>query len=309
MLSEPVRLRLLALAAEEELAIGELADLLGESQPNVSRHLAPLRQVGLVLGAARGHSRARAPRRGGGGRPGRGGRARERPRPLRGRREPRADGRGRARARSVARAFFARARRRRRSPEALDETVALRRRAVAPAPCPGAGGRRGHRRRRAARRARALVRACRGDRSLGRAARWARRACHAPRLPQRGAPRRARRARAPRSTSARGPTSCSRRGCFITRRARWTSCGSSTLLAKPASELAPGGAVRDRRLRAARRRVDARRGRSVARLRGGGAEALRPEAGLEDAEVIQDPGRVVRQGEGRAPALAGDGFT
>ena len=42
VLAEPVRLRLLALAAEEELAIGELAGLLSESQPNVSRHVAPL---------------------------------------------------------------------------------------------------------------------------------------------------------------------------------------------------------------------------------------------------------------------------
>src|SRR3954451_13281607 len=49
VLAEPVRLRLLALAAAEELAIGELAGLLGESQPNVSRHLTPLRQAGLVL--------------------------------------------------------------------------------------------------------------------------------------------------------------------------------------------------------------------------------------------------------------------
>ncbi len=48
LLSEPVRLRLLALAGEEELAIGELADLLGESQPNVSRHAAPLKQAGLL---------------------------------------------------------------------------------------------------------------------------------------------------------------------------------------------------------------------------------------------------------------------
>lgn len=48
VLSEPVRLRLLALAAEEELAIGELAEILGESQPNVSRHAAPLRQAGLL---------------------------------------------------------------------------------------------------------------------------------------------------------------------------------------------------------------------------------------------------------------------
>lgn len=49
VLAEPVRLRLLALAAEEELAIGELAGLLAESQPNVSRHLTPLKQAGLVL--------------------------------------------------------------------------------------------------------------------------------------------------------------------------------------------------------------------------------------------------------------------
>jgi ArsR family transcriptional regulator len=48
LLAEPIRLRLLALAAEEELAVGELADLLAESQPNVSRHLAPLRQAGLL---------------------------------------------------------------------------------------------------------------------------------------------------------------------------------------------------------------------------------------------------------------------
>src|SRR5580765_957897 len=48
VLSEPVRLRLLALAQQEELAIGELAELLGESQPNISRHAAPLKQAGLL---------------------------------------------------------------------------------------------------------------------------------------------------------------------------------------------------------------------------------------------------------------------
>jgi len=48
LLGDPIRLRLLALAAEEELAVGELAELLSESQPNVSRHLAPLRQAGLL---------------------------------------------------------------------------------------------------------------------------------------------------------------------------------------------------------------------------------------------------------------------
>ena len=48
LLSDPFRLRLLALANVEELALGELAELLGESQPNVSRHAAPLRQAGLL---------------------------------------------------------------------------------------------------------------------------------------------------------------------------------------------------------------------------------------------------------------------
>ncbi len=48
VLSEPARLRLLALAADEELSIGELAELLGESQPNVSRHATALRLAGLL---------------------------------------------------------------------------------------------------------------------------------------------------------------------------------------------------------------------------------------------------------------------
>jgi ArsR family transcriptional regulator len=42
-------LRLLALAAEEELSIGELAELLNENQPNVSRYAGALRQAGLLL--------------------------------------------------------------------------------------------------------------------------------------------------------------------------------------------------------------------------------------------------------------------
>jgi len=48
LLSEPIRLRLLAVTAEEELSIGELVDVLGESQPNVSRHVSTLKQAGLV---------------------------------------------------------------------------------------------------------------------------------------------------------------------------------------------------------------------------------------------------------------------
>jgi len=54
VLAEPVRLKLLALAAEEELAIGELALLLNESQPNVSRHVAPLKAAGLLLSRKQG---------------------------------------------------------------------------------------------------------------------------------------------------------------------------------------------------------------------------------------------------------------
>lgn len=49
VLAEPTRLRLLAAAAQEELSIGELTELLGESQPNVSRHLGQLRKLGLLL--------------------------------------------------------------------------------------------------------------------------------------------------------------------------------------------------------------------------------------------------------------------
>jgi len=49
LLGEPFRLRLLALAREEELAMGELAELLDESLPNVSRHVSSLRQAGLLV--------------------------------------------------------------------------------------------------------------------------------------------------------------------------------------------------------------------------------------------------------------------
>jgi len=48
VLGEPVRLRLLALGAHEELSVGELSELLEESQSNVSRHLAALRKLGLL---------------------------------------------------------------------------------------------------------------------------------------------------------------------------------------------------------------------------------------------------------------------
>lgn len=54
VLSEPVRLRLLGLAATEELAIGELAELLREGQPKISRHAAALREAGLLLARRQG---------------------------------------------------------------------------------------------------------------------------------------------------------------------------------------------------------------------------------------------------------------
>lgn len=54
LLSEPMRLRMLALAATEELSVGELGELLDESQPNVSRHAAALRQCGLLTGRREG---------------------------------------------------------------------------------------------------------------------------------------------------------------------------------------------------------------------------------------------------------------
>ncbi len=49
LLGEPSRLRLLGLTSEDELSIGELAELSGEAQPNVSKHLKQLREAGLVV--------------------------------------------------------------------------------------------------------------------------------------------------------------------------------------------------------------------------------------------------------------------
>ena|SRR5436190_22512762 len=47
-LSDKTRLRLLILMADGEVPVGFLADRLGESQPKTSRHLAYLRNAGLV---------------------------------------------------------------------------------------------------------------------------------------------------------------------------------------------------------------------------------------------------------------------
>lgn len=49
LLGEPRRLRLLGLTSEDELSIGELAELTREAQPNVSKHLKQLREAGLVI--------------------------------------------------------------------------------------------------------------------------------------------------------------------------------------------------------------------------------------------------------------------
>lgn len=54
LLSDPVRVRLLALAEAEELGVGELAELLGEGQPKISRHGAALRDAGLVTAKRNG---------------------------------------------------------------------------------------------------------------------------------------------------------------------------------------------------------------------------------------------------------------
>ncbi len=54
LLSDPTRLRVLALAATEELAVSELAELLREGQPKVSRHASLLRDAGLLSGRKHG---------------------------------------------------------------------------------------------------------------------------------------------------------------------------------------------------------------------------------------------------------------
>src|SRR3954466_15861820 len=49
LLGDEDRLRLLALCAAEELTVGELATLLGESQPQGTRKSQALREAGLVV--------------------------------------------------------------------------------------------------------------------------------------------------------------------------------------------------------------------------------------------------------------------
>jgi len=54
LLGDEDRLRLLALCAEEELTVGELAALLGEAQPAASKHIQTLERAGLVKRTVRG---------------------------------------------------------------------------------------------------------------------------------------------------------------------------------------------------------------------------------------------------------------
>ncbi|MDT7935179.1 MAG: metalloregulator ArsR/SmtB family transcription factor [Sphingomonadaceae bacterium] len=53
-LGDPTRLRILALVARMELAVGELAEVLGQSQPRVSRHIKILAEAGLIERAKEG---------------------------------------------------------------------------------------------------------------------------------------------------------------------------------------------------------------------------------------------------------------
>lgn len=48
LLSDPVRLKILNQLNREPTSVGELASLTGTSQPNVSKHLAVLREGGIV---------------------------------------------------------------------------------------------------------------------------------------------------------------------------------------------------------------------------------------------------------------------
>ena len=48
LLAEPMRIRLLDRLRDDEATVGELADALGTSQQNVSKHLAELAQAGIL---------------------------------------------------------------------------------------------------------------------------------------------------------------------------------------------------------------------------------------------------------------------
>ncbi|QOJ78555.1 helix-turn-helix transcriptional regulator [Infirmifilum lucidum] len=54
-MSHPLRLRLLELLEKGERSVSELAELTGEPQPVVSRHLAYMQQLGIVSSERRGN--------------------------------------------------------------------------------------------------------------------------------------------------------------------------------------------------------------------------------------------------------------
>ena len=45
---EETRLRILALLSEGELSVSDLTDILGQSQPRISRHLKLMAEAGLI---------------------------------------------------------------------------------------------------------------------------------------------------------------------------------------------------------------------------------------------------------------------
>ena len=53
-LADPTRLRLLNLIADREICVGYFVEILGVSQPKVSRHLAYLRKAGIVTSRREG---------------------------------------------------------------------------------------------------------------------------------------------------------------------------------------------------------------------------------------------------------------
>ena len=55
--AEPTRLRLLALAARGAFCVMDFTDILGQSQPRLSRHLKLLKDAGLVTEEPRGTRR------------------------------------------------------------------------------------------------------------------------------------------------------------------------------------------------------------------------------------------------------------
>lgn len=55
-MAHPLRLAIVQTLAEGGLCVGEIAEVLAADQPTVSKHLATLREAGVVLGARDGAS-------------------------------------------------------------------------------------------------------------------------------------------------------------------------------------------------------------------------------------------------------------